>query len=181
MVLLEKEGARDQTFQRDSARRLEGAEERIERVDWKSVRKRTDWNLQIMKWLVHQTRPCLRAKVSAVKQEAIVPEERDRDLDVLHLEHVAYTPAPPGPKREGTDPSVQTWMSDGGREDSLLEAEWSWAVLFPVQTGIKGETLKWVVVHGGKGGHIIRVSRGDGSGCVAEEQNDLQEGFFFSR
>ena len=33
----------------------------------------------------------------------------------------------------------------------------------------------------GKGGDMIRISRGDGSGCVAEEQNDLQEGFFFSR
>ena len=28
---------------------------------------------------------------------------------------------------------------------------------------------------------MIRVSRGDGSGCVAEKQNDLQEGFFFSQ
>ena len=26
---------------------------------------------------------------------------------------------------------------------------------------------------------MIRISRGDGSGCVTEEQNDLQEGFFF--
>ena len=46
---------------------------------------------------------------------------------------------------------------------------------------MKGETVKSVAVHGGKGGHMIRISRGDGSGCVAEEQNDLQEGFFFSR
>ena len=46
---------------------------------------------------------------------------------------------------------------------------------------MKGETLKWVVDHGGKGGHVIRDSRGDGSSCVAEEQNDLQEGFFYSR
>ena len=46
---------------------------------------------------------------------------------------------------------------------------------------MKGETLKWAVDHGGKGGHVIRDSRGDGSGCVAEEQNDLQEGFFYSR
>ena len=46
---------------------------------------------------------------------------------------------------------------------------------------MKGKTLKWVVDHGGKGGHVIRDSRGDGSGCVAEEQNDLQEGFFYSR
>ena len=81
----------------------------------------------------------------------------------------------------GTDPSVHSWISEGGRDDSLLEADWSRAVLLPVQSGMKGETVKWVAVHGGKGGHMIRVSRGDGSGCVAEEQNDLQEGFVFSR
>ena len=54
------------------------------------------------------------AKVSAVKLEAIGPVEKNRELDVLHLEHVTYTPAPPGPKREGTDPSVHTWISEGG-------------------------------------------------------------------
>ena len=115
-----------------------------------------------------------------MKLEAIGPEEKDKEWDVLHLEHVAYTPAPPEPKREGTDPSVHTWILEGGREDSLLEAIWSRAVLLPVQSGMKGETVKWVVDHGGKGGHVIRDSRDDGSGCVAEEQNDLQEGFFFS-
>ena len=41
---------------------------------------------------------------------------------------------------------------------------------------MKGETVKWVAVHTGKWG-----ARGDGSGCEAEEQNDLQEGFVFSR
>ena len=116
-----------------------------------------------------------------MKLEAIGPVEKDRKLDVLHLEHVTYTQAPPGPKREGTDPSVHTWISEGGMEDSLLEADWSRAVLLPVQSGMKRETVKWVVVHGGKGGHMIRISHRDGSGCVAEEQNDLQEGFFFSQ
>ena len=116
-----------------------------------------------------------------MKLDAIGPEEKDKELDVLQLEHVTYTPAPPGPKSEGTDPSVHTWISDGGREDSLLEAVWSRAELLSVQSGMKGETVKWVVDHGGKGGHVISVSRGDGSGCVAEEQNDLLEGFFFSR
>ena len=115
-----------------------------------------------------------------MKLEAIGPEEKDRELEVLRLEHVTNTPAPPGPKREGTDPSVHTWISEG-REDSLLEADWSWAILLPVQSGMKGETVKWVVVHGGKGGHMIRISRGDGSGCVTEEQNVLQESVFFSR
>ena len=63
----------------------------------------------------------------------------------------------------------------------MFEADWSRAVLLPVQSGMKGETVKWVAVHGGKGGHMIRVSRGNGSDCVAEEQNDLHEGFFFNR
>ena len=35
---------------------------------------------------------------------------------------------------------------------------------------MKGETLKWVVDHGGKGGHVIRDSRGDGSGCVVKNR-----------
>ena len=84
--------------------------------------------------------------------------------------------------KKGGDRSVSPYLDiGGGREDSLLEAVWSRAVLLPVQSGMKGETVKWVVDHGGKGGHVIRDSRGDGSGCVTEEQNDLQEGFFFSR
>ena len=116
-----------------------------------------------------------------MKLEAIGPVEKDRELEVLHLEHATYTPAPLGPKRVGTDPSVHTWISEGRREDSLLEADWSRPVLLPVQSGMKEETVKWVVVHGGKWGHMIRISREDGSGCVTEEQNDLQEGFFFSR
>ena len=116
-----------------------------------------------------------------MKLEAIGPVKKDRELHVWHLEDVTYTPAPPGPKKEGTDPSVHTWISEREREGSLFEADWSRAVLLPVQSGMKGETLKWVVDHGEKGGHVIRVSRGDGSDCVAEEENDLQEGFFFSR
>ena len=84
--------------------------------------------------------------------------------------------------KKGRDRSVSPYLDiRGGRKDSLLEAIWSRAVLLPVQSGMKGETVKWVVDHGGKGGHVIRDSRGDGSGSVAEEQDDLQEGFFFSR
>ena len=56
-----------------------------------------------------------------------------------------------GTKREGTDPSVNTWISDGGREDSPLEAIWCRDVLLPEQSGMKRETLKWVVDHGEKG------------------------------
>ena len=115
----------------------------------------------------------MRAKVSAVKMEAIRPVEKERELDVWHLEHVTYTPAPPGPKRDGTEPSVHTWISEGGREDSLFEADCSRDVPLPMQSGMKGETVKWVAVYGGKRGHMVRVPRGDGSDCVAEEQNDF--------
>ena len=85
--------------------------------------------------------------------------------------------------KKGWDRTISpyTWISEGGREDSLFEADWIRAVLLRVQSGMKGETVKWVAVHGGKGGHMIRVLRGDGSDCVAEEQNNLQEGFFVSR
>ena len=79
--------------------------------------------------------------------------EKDRELDVLHLEHVTYTPAPPGPKREGTDPSVHTWISEGGREDSMLEADWSRAVLLPVQSGMKGESEVGCSPWGERGAH----------------------------
>ena len=57
---------------------------------------------------------------------------------MLHLEHVTYTPAPPRSKREGTEPSVHIRISEGGREDSLFEADWRRAVLLPVQSGMKG-------------------------------------------
>ena len=85
-----------------------------------------------------------------------------------HLEHVTYTPKAPGPKREGTDPSVHTWMSEEGREDNLFEADWSRAIVLPVLSGMNGEAVKWVAIHEGIGGHMIRVSRGDGRDWVAE-------------
>ena len=116
-----------------------------------------------------------------MKLEAIGPEEKDKELDVLHLEHVTNTPAPQGPKREGTDPSVNTWISEEERQDNLLGSRLESGCTVAFAVGNEGETVKWVAVYGGKGGHMIRVSRGDGSGYVAKEQNDLQEGFFFSR
>ena len=75
-----REGGGEKPYTPEGLRQeIKEADERIERADWESVRKRTDWNLQVIKWLVHQSRPCLRAKVSAVKLEAIGPEEKDRE------------------------------------------------------------------------------------------------------
>ena len=94
-----------------------------------------------------------------MKLEAIGPEEKDKELDVLHLEHVTYTPAPPEPKREGTNPSVHTWISDGVRESGCTVACAVWNKGGNSEVGCR----PW-----GDRGHVIRVSRGDGSGCVAE-------------
>ena len=115
-----------------------------------------------------------------MKLEAIGPEEKDKEWDVLHLEACCIDSSRHQDRKGRGQIRVSPYLDiRGGREDSLLEAIWSRAVLLPVQSGMKGETVKWVVYHGGKGGQVIRDSRGDGSGCVAEEQDDLQEGFFF--
>ena len=63
--------------------------------------------------------------------------EKDKEFDVLHLEHTLQRHR--DQKREGTDPSVNTWISDGGREDSPLEAIWSRDVLLPGAVGMKGK------------------------------------------
>ena len=53
----------------------------------------------------------------------------------------------------GGDRSVRHYLDiRRGKEDSPLEAIWSRDVLLPEQSGMKGETLKWVVDHGEKGG-----------------------------
>ena len=86
---------------------------------------------------------------------------------MLHLEHVTYTPAPPGPKGEGTEPSVHTWISEGRREDSLFEADRSRAVLLPVQSGMKGGNGEVGCSPWGKGGHMIRKENtGKGGGTA---------------
>ena len=95
-----------------------------------------------------------------MKLEAIGPEEKDKEFDVLHLEHTLQRHR--DQKGRGTDPSVNTWISDGGREDSPLEAIWSQNVLLPEQSGMKGETLKWVVDHGEIGGTCSKTRVGMG-------------------
>ena len=94
-----------------------------------------------------------------MKLEAIGPEEKDKEFDVLHLEHTLQRHR----DQKGRGQIRQSILGyQTGREDSPLEAIWSRDVLLPEQSGMKGETLKWVVDHGGKGGHVIRDSRGMG-------------------
>ena len=65
--------------------------------------------------------------------------------------------------KKGWDRTISPYLDiRRGREDSLFEADWSRAVLLHVQPGMKGETVKWVAVHGGKGGHISESRAGMG-------------------
>ena len=85
-----------------------------------------------------------------MKLEAIGPAEKDKEFDVLHLEHTLQRHR--DQKGRGQIRQSILGYQTGGREDSPLEAIWSRDVLLPEQSGMKGETLKWVVDHGGKGG-----------------------------
>ena len=69
---------------------------------------------------------------------------------MLHLEHTLQRHR--DQKGRGQIRQSILGYQTGGGEDSPLEAIWSRDVLLPEQSGMKGETLKWVVDHGGKGG-----------------------------
>ena len=76
MSLMKSEEGWDQTFQRYLGRRYEGGVKSIERAESESVKNRTKW--QFVLWLLHQTSPCSRAMVSAVKLEVIGPAKKKR-------------------------------------------------------------------------------------------------------
>ena len=86
-----------------------------------------------------------------MKLVAIGPEEKDRNWKccVWTCDIHSSTTG----NKKGGDRSVSPYLDiKRGRENSLLEADRSPAVLLPVQSGMKEETVKWVVVNGGKGG-----------------------------
>ena len=100
--------------------------------------------------LVHQARPCLRAKVSAVKLEAIGPAEKDKEFDVLHLKNTF--PVPPGPKKKGTNPSVILGYQTGGGRIVRLKQFGVERYCCLRQSGMKGENTEWLWTMVEKGG-----------------------------
>ena len=95
-----------------------------------------------------------------MKLEAIGPAEKDKEFDVLHLEHTLQRHRNKKGGGQIRQSKREGRISDGGREDSPLEAIWSRDVLLPEQSGMKGETLKWVVDHGGKVARDQRLAWG---------------------
>ena len=93
-----------------------------------------------------------------MKLEAIGPAEIDKEFDVLHLEHTLQRHRDQKGRGQIRQ-SILGYQTGGGRI-VRFEAIWSRDVLLPEQSGMEGETLKWVVDHGGKGGHVIRDLRG---------------------
>ena len=55
----------------------------------------------------------LEGKGFSCELEAIGQAKKDKEFDVLHLEHTLQRHR--DQKGEGTDPSVNNWISDGGR------------------------------------------------------------------
>ena len=68
--------------------------------------------MHVERCVKHQFRPCSRATDSAVQLDQTGPKEKEYEAEVEHELHMMLTPAPPGQKVNGTDPSVHTWTVD---------------------------------------------------------------------
>ena len=69
-----------------------------------------------------QQRACRMAQASAEKFEHTGPAEKERVASVPQREQLESTPEQPLPKRKGTDPSVQSTRSRGGRKSRWARA-----------------------------------------------------------
>ena len=69
-----------------------------------------------------QQRAYRMAQASAEKLEHTGPAEKERVASVPQREQLARTPEPPLPKGKGTEPSVQSTRSCGGRESRWARA-----------------------------------------------------------
>ena len=111
------------------------------------------------------------------------PTEKEWVASVPHREQLASTPEPPLPKGKGTEPSVQSTRSLGGREP-----RWAGAAPWRVRGGSEREygeervdfTVEEGRFQGGEGGQATRVSPGEVEGNMNEWvdakplQDDLQ-------
>lgn len=72
---------------------------------------------------MRERRACWIATCSAAKLEQCAPAEKESEKVESQEEQWMVTPAPPGPREDGTEPSVQTLMSAGGRAEIVEFAE----------------------------------------------------------
>jgi ATPase subunit of ABC transporter with duplicated ATPase domains len=93
-----------------------GREFRVERQESESERMRMEEKEQEEEWVTIQERARSMATSSARKLVQCAPAEQDRESDAPQTPHAITAPEPPGPKVVITEPSVQTEMSQEGRE-----------------------------------------------------------------
>ena len=96
-----------------------------------------------------------------MKLDEIGPSGKEREVEALQMLQQAKTPAPPGPKLEETEPSVQTQSSEGGRSErkSSAMAFLSGKGSCFEHPGMEGLTEKEGKFQGGKGGQSLKGSR----------------------
>ena len=86
------------------------------RTEQESDRRRREEKWQTCWCCRDQQRACRMVQASAEKRELTGPAEKERVASVPQKEQLASTLEPPLPKREGTELSVQSTRSRGGRE-----------------------------------------------------------------
>ena len=92
------------------------------RTERESDRRKKEEKWQTLWCYRDQQRACRMAQASAEKLEQTGPAEKERVASVPHREQLASTPEPPLPKGKGTEPSVQSTRSLGGRESRWARA-----------------------------------------------------------
>ena len=92
------------------------------RTERESDNRRREEKWQTLWCCRHQQRACRMAQASAEKLEHTGPAEKERVASMPQKEQLARTPEPPLPKSKGTEPSVQSTRSRGGRESRWARA-----------------------------------------------------------
>ena len=113
---------------RVSGKRKDGGENRVARTERELDKRRGEVKWQTCCCCRDQQRAYRMAQASAEKLEHTGPSEKERVASVPQREQLASTPEPSLPRREGTEPSVQSTRSEGGesqngREPHLGERE----------------------------------------------------------
>ena len=140
------------------------------RTERESDRRRREEKWQTLWCCRDQQRAWRMARASAEKLKHTEPAEKEGVASVSQREHLARTPEPPLPKGKGTEPSVQSTRSCGGRE-----SRWARAATWRERKGSEREhgeervdsTVNEDRFQGGKGGQARRASLEEVEGSMS--------------
>ena len=138
----EREDSSCQICHRVWDKRKDGGEDRAARTERESDRRKGEEKWQSCWCCRGQQRACRMAQASAEKLERTGPAEKERVASVPQRKQLTRTPEPPLPK--GTEPSVQSTRSWGGRESRWARASpWRERGGSEREHGVEGWTPRW--------------------------------------